>query len=245
MIITFDQIIVPVGCKINHNLYPSRNINENCYYDTISLAGYTQISQMWFVRKNIPWNKWNMYTTSWWHSFDFLFKTFFFFLLLLKYHFSNWTNYSYAKVIVFAESLRIFNIISLSLFGWFSNYEGQLSSLFLQIAFLTVRVEVTLPWLVLCRDPLYSVPRTLQFLFFFFSFYLWVPWENGLFSVDPCQKLISGGRVITVIVRLSCLYRLVKYSIQWGRWIVYSLGDYIVVLIHLEPRFLFRGVNVR
>ena len=170
---------------------------------------------------------------------------FFFFLLLLKYHFSNWTNYSYAKVIVFAELLSIFNIISLSLFGWYSNYEGQLSSLFLQIALLTVRVEVTLPWLVSCRDPLYSVPRTLQFLFFSFSFYLGVPWENGLFSVDPCQKLISGGRVITVIVRLSCLYRLVKCSIQWGRWIVYSLGDYIVVLIHLEPRFLFREVNVR
>ena len=61
--------------------------------------------------------------------------------------------------------------------------------------------------------------------------------ENGLLSVDPCQKLISSGRVITVIVRLSCLYRLLKYRIQCDRWIVYSLGDYIVVLIHLEPRF--------
>ena len=184
-----------------------------------------------------------MYTTSWWHAFDFLFKTFF--LLLLKYHFSNRTNYSYADVIVFAGLLSIFNIISLSLFRWFFNYEGQLSSLFLQIACLTVRVEATLPWLALCRDSLFSVPRTLQFLFF--SFYLWVPWENGLFSVDPCRKIISGDRVITVIVRLSCLYRLGKYSIQWDwwivysvvvdRWIVYHLGDCIVVLIHLEPRF--------
>ena len=65
--------------------------------------------------------------------------------------------------------------------------------------------------------------------------------------MDSCRKLISGDRVFTVIVRLSCLYRLVKYSIQWDRWIVYSvvvdrwivyhLGDCIVVLIHLEPRF--------
>ena len=69
--------------------------------------------------------------------------------------------------------------------------------------------------------------------------------ENGLFSVDPCRKVISGGRVITVIVRLSCLYRLVKYSILCDRWIVYSLGDYIVVLIHLEPNFLFREGDVR
>ena len=141
-------------------------------------------------------------------------------MFLLKYQFSNWTNYSYAEVIVSEELLSIFNIISLPLFGWFSNYEGQLSSLFLQIAFLTVRVEVTLPWLVLCRDSFYSVPRTLQFLFFFFSFYSWVPWENGLFSVDLCQKLFFDGRVITVILRLSCLYRLVKYSIQCDRWIV-------------------------
>lgn len=82
-----------------------------------------------------------------------------FFLLLLKYHFSNWSNYSYAEVIVFEELLSIFNIISLSLFGWFSNYEGQLSSLFLQIAFLTVRVEESLPCLVLCRDSLYWYPE--------------------------------------------------------------------------------------
>ena len=196
---------------------------------------------MWFVRKNIPWNKWNdvhnfIVTCLW---------LLIFFCFCWNIIISNWINYSYAEVIVFAELLSIFNMISLSLFGWFSNYEGQLSNLFLQIAFLTVRVEVTLPWLVLCRDSLYSVPRTLQFLFFFF--YLWVPWENGLFSVDPCWKLISGGRVITVIVRLSCLYRLVKYSIQWNRWIVYnvvvdrwmvcSLGDYIFALIQLEPCF--------
>ena len=76
--------IVPVGCKIDHNLYPSRNKNENCYYETISLAGSTQISQMWFVRKNIPWNKWtdvhNFMVTCLWLPLSF------FFLLLLKYH---------------------------------------------------------------------------------------------------------------------------------------------------------------
>ena len=120
MIITFDQIIVPVGCKINHNLYTSRNMNENCY-GTMSLAGSTKISEMWCVRKNIPWNKWNdvhnlMVTLLW-----LLIENFFFASAEISFF---KLNCNYAEIIVFAELLSILNKMSPSWPGWFSAYNG-------------------------------------------------------------------------------------------------------------------------
>ena len=106
------------SCKINHNLYTSRNINENCY-GTISLAGSTQISEIWCVRKNIPRNKWNdvhkfMVTLLW-----LLIENFFFASAEISFF---KLNCNYAEIIVFAELLSMFNKMSSSWPGWFFNY---------------------------------------------------------------------------------------------------------------------------